>query len=207
MKILSEILLDGENQYQAFFENTNDQEEIAKTLIAFSNSEGGVLLVGLKKNGKITGINPEFENECISHITKECCSPKIEYNSRVLQLEYRLLLEICVPPYNSKPVRFINNYKNEIYIRTKKSNLKANKIQENVWKYKNINGLRPNQLLNDDEVVLNFIISNPKSSLTKLHKNIEYPIDTVDYILVRLICWDIIQMELSEFGCEFSLIN
>ena len=47
------LIAEGEHQQQDFKFEISDARKIAKTLSAFSNTDGGRLLIGVKDNGKI----------------------------------------------------------------------------------------------------------------------------------------------------------
>ena len=86
----------GESNVQAFFQDTNNPEEIAKTLSAFANSEGGKLILGLKKNGKITGINPVDELKNIERIIKAYTTPDLLFLAETRDLGFRKILIISI---------------------------------------------------------------------------------------------------------------
>ena len=49
-KYLKDLISGGENQQLDFKYCVSDSRKIAKTLVAFSNSDGGKLLIGVKDN-------------------------------------------------------------------------------------------------------------------------------------------------------------
>ncbi|RLD81534.1 MAG: ATP-binding protein, partial [Bacteroidetes bacterium] len=58
---IQDLIKQGENQYQDFKFVINDSKKIARSLVAFANTDGGRLLVGIKDNGNITGVKTEEE--------------------------------------------------------------------------------------------------------------------------------------------------
>ncbi|MFA0175398.1 RNA-binding domain-containing protein [Vibrio lentus] len=60
---LIEVIARGEDSHHQFKERINRAKEIAKELIAFSNSDGGILLVGVTDDGLVNGLNPEQVEE------------------------------------------------------------------------------------------------------------------------------------------------
>ena len=63
-------------------------ENLAKELIAFSNSSGGVVLSGIGDNGEIQGLkNPRNYEEWISNLTRNNVIPHIsvDYTESVLE--------------------------------------------------------------------------------------------------------------------------
>ena len=55
------LIAEGEHQQQDFKFEISDARKIAKTLSAFSNTDGGRLLIGVKDNGKIAGVRSDEE--------------------------------------------------------------------------------------------------------------------------------------------------
>ena len=204
MKTLQEILREGEHKGQSFFENTDDVLEIARTLVAFSNCDGGVLLIGLKKNGKIVGVDPQNELLNISLILQENCEPHMTISSRIFQEKVRIVLEISVLSGNEKPYNVIYNSKKEVFIRKENRNILANKMVEDVWKFKRLNEVKPINLSPAEKTMLDLIHSNSKISLTKIHKKSNLSFSEIDRVLVRLISWNYIVMEMTDNGTEFS---
>jgi len=204
MKTLQEILREGEHKGQSFFENTDDVLEIARTLVAFSNCDGGVLLIGLKKNGKIVGVDPQNELLNISLILQENCEPHMTISSRIFQEKVRIVLEISVLSGNEKPYKVISNSKKDSFIRKENRNVLANKMLEDVWKFKRRNEEKSVNLIPTEKMMLDLIHSNSKISLTKIHKKSNLSFSEIDRVLVRLISWNYIVMEMTDNGTEFS---
>jgi predicted HTH transcriptional regulator len=78
---LTQLIKLGENQQQDFKHTIEDQKKIARTLVAFANTEGGRLLIGVKDNGKVAGVNPEEEYHMIEGAAKLFCKPEIKFDN------------------------------------------------------------------------------------------------------------------------------
>jgi len=97
--------------------NTN----IAKTVIAFSNTAGGKLIIGVNDKREIVGIEDialfEIQDK-IASIISDQCSPNIIPEIYSVNIEYKLLLVIEVVRGNLKPYFLKNQGKaNGTYIR------------------------------------------------------------------------------------------
>lgn len=201
----------GENENQSFVQNLDDSIEIAKTIIAFANTKGGKLIVGLKPNGKIIGIFPSDEINKLDRII-DVCDPNLKVNSQIVEIGFRLLLVVNIEKSDIHPLYFTNESgKKEVYVRSNKLNILANKILLNVWKFKEKNGDLP-EILSDNEIqIVDIIKLNPNLSLTQIYKKSNLTIDEVDYILVRLINWKIVETKITETGSffvyRFNVIN
>lgn len=57
-----ELIAQGENHFVEFKSVLSIKDRIAKTLVAFMNSEGGTLFIGIADNGEIIGIKKEYKS-------------------------------------------------------------------------------------------------------------------------------------------------
>lgn len=75
--LADEILLNGENQYVEFKEKLDNPDSIASEIVAFLNSEGGNLIIGIKDNGEVVGIE-DFKKleEQVNNICRFNCIPE-----------------------------------------------------------------------------------------------------------------------------------
>ena len=58
---IENLIEQGENQLLDFKFEISDSKKIAKTLVAFANTNGGTLLIGVKDNGEVIGIEREYK--------------------------------------------------------------------------------------------------------------------------------------------------
>ncbi|MFC0262161.1 AlbA family DNA-binding domain-containing protein [Fontibacter flavus] len=82
---LKELLKLSENETLDFKQGINKSSRIAKTLIAFANTKGGKIAVGISDKKKLTGIDPEEEIFMLEKANKEYCSPPIQMSNTVYE--------------------------------------------------------------------------------------------------------------------------
>ena len=82
MSELQRRIARGEGVSQDFKFRIDDQKKIARTLAAFANTEGGSLLIGVKDNGKIAGVNPEEEYYMIEGASDLYTKPPVAFESK-----------------------------------------------------------------------------------------------------------------------------
>ena len=193
----------GESESQAFVQNLENAAEIARTLTAFANTCDGKLIVGLKSNGKVTGIFPDEELDRLKNIIL-AENLHLNYETKILAIGFRFVLIIYVEKSNTRP-HFSRNElgKKEACIRVGKQNIPANKILLSTWKYEN--ATQPTTLSPDEYQLIELIKENSNISLTQIYKKSQIPINIVDYSLVRLINWNIIEIKTTEKGCFFGV--
>lgn len=134
-KELLNMIAEGEHQTQDFKFAINDSKKIARSLSAFANTDGGRLLLGVKDNGKIAGVESDEEYYMIEAAAKIHCKPNVPFETRKWEVEGKTVLEIIIPKSKIRPHRAPDkDGKPTAYIRVKDQNIVANRIMIEVWK-------------------------------------------------------------------------
>ncbi len=103
---LIEIIKRGEDSHHQFKENITNAESLAGEMVAFSNSDGGMLIIGVDKNGSIVGIpNEQIEriNQLISNTASNNVRNPINLFTENVMVDEKLLTIINVPLGIDKP--------------------------------------------------------------------------------------------------------
>lgn len=129
------LIEEGEHQQQDFKFEISDARKIAKTLSAFSNTDGGRLLIGVKDNGKIAGIRSDEEIYMIDAAAKLYCKPQVSCEMITHEIDDKTILEVIVPKGTERPycAKAPDN-KWWAYIRIKDENILATPVHLKVWK-------------------------------------------------------------------------
>nr|WP_320119008.1 ATP-binding protein [uncultured Marinifilum sp.] len=195
-----EILIrEGEHQQQDFKFCITDSKKIAKSLSAFANTDGGRLLIGVKDNGKIAGAQIDEEYYMIQAAAEMYCRPKIRFDSKVWRIHGKNVLEIIIQASAEKP-HYAQNEDGKwlAYIRKDDENKLANRIILEVWKQKSQTKGTYLQYSTTESLLLDYLKINDKISLNKFYKLAKISRYKAEKILVKLICWDIIEPEFEE---------
>lgn len=204
MQSVISLIKEGEHQQQDFKFRIDDSKKIARTLSAFANTDGGRLLIGVKDNGKIAGINPAEEIHMIEAAVDLYCKPKLEFQSRVWQENMKLVLEIVIEKTTNRPVLSVDeDGKWKAFVRSEDHTLLANKILLNVWKLQRFNQQKPAKIDSNETQLLALIAENQEVTLSKLYRLSALQKSEIDRLLPLFICWDLIEMKLSESGTYY----
>lgn len=132
------LIKQGEGLQLDFKFEISDAAKIARSLVAFANTKGGKLLVGVKDNGTIAGIRSEEEFYMIDNAAKRFCKPEINFTSREWNIEGKKILEIDIPKSKKYPHKAPDHKgKYKAYYRHKDENLIVNGVQLKVWTKEN----------------------------------------------------------------------
>ena len=206
MSLLQDYILEGEHLSQDFKFRIDDQRKIARTLCAFANTAGGRLLIGVKDNGKVVGVDPQEEFYMIDGAASLFCTPQVKFTSRIWQEDHKLVLEITVPFSLDRPHRSPDEMgKLRQHIRVGDETLVAGKIQERVWALQRSHVSRPEKFGESEMGLLQTLQGLQPVSLSKLYKLSGLPLKEVDRLLVLLICWNVVEIVHSKEGTKFRL--
>ncbi len=130
--MLKKLIEAGEGITLEFKSTIDSAQRIARTLAAFANTRGGVLLIGVEDDGQISGILSEAEEMSkIEQAAGSVCSPPIDvlYESQYEEEMHVLLIRI--EESNQKPhfVRHISGER-QVYIRVHDKSIPAGSTME-----------------------------------------------------------------------------
>lgn len=113
-----DLCLCGETTKVQFKEAFTSQKEIAKEMIAFANSKGGVILFGVEdKSGKLVGLSYD-EIQVISrelgNAANEQVRPTIYINTEVVRMDEKHFLICSIEEGKNKPYKNLNG---EIWVK------------------------------------------------------------------------------------------
>jgi predicted HTH transcriptional regulator len=128
------LINEGEHQQLDFKFGITDSRKIARSLVAFANTDGGRLLIGVKDNGVIAGVRSEEEYYMIESAAQLFSKPEIRFESKVFKEEGKAVLEVWVPPSPLRP-HFVKEGAGvwQAYARSRDENIRADEVLVTVW--------------------------------------------------------------------------
>lgn len=201
------LIQEGEHQQQDFKYCINDSKKIAKSLVAFANTDGGRLLIGVKDNGRIIGVKTDEEFYMVESAAKIYSKPPISFTTKSWQIEGKTVLEIEIGTSSDKPhYAKDENGKWLAYIRIGDENFLAHKIMLNVWeREKSEHGIHFSYS-EDERFLIELLRANFAISFSKYLRMARIPRRKAEGILTNFVLMNIVEMNtLPEEGTHFSL--
>ena len=205
MSEISELIRQGEGLHLDFKFRIDDQKKIAKTLVAFANSEGGRLLVGVKDNGKIVGVNPEEEYYMVEGAAQMYCQPPVKFNTDVWQEGHHLILIVDIEKSIIRHKAKDDDNKWRTYYRVEDNTIAGNKVLDKLWTHTRGMLEKSNNLSDDELKIIKLIEANERVRISKLYRDSAFNKGDVDRILAALIYWGIVDFEFIEDGIYYYL--
>ncbi len=111
---LKEIIADGESFTVEFKRKFTSSEKIAREMIAFANSGGGILLLGVDDDKTVVGVRSEKEEiDQIRHACEFYIDPPIDPQIDVVNIEYKDVIVVHIDESDHKPHRLVTDDPNE----------------------------------------------------------------------------------------------
>jgi predicted HTH transcriptional regulator len=196
---IKELIAQGEHQRLDFKFEITDARKISKTLVAFANTYGGTLLIGVKDNGNIAGVRSDEEFYMLDAAAKMYCKPPVNFEVRTWMVTGKTILEAIISKSDEIPhYAEIEPKKWMAYIRINDENILANIIHLKVWKkQKQKKGILL-EISDKEMLLLKYLESNPFISLTKFCKLGMITKSAAENILVNMITLNLIEIDFHD---------
>ncbi len=205
-KYIQHLITQGEGQTLDFKFCITDSKKIARTLAAFSNCDGGKLLIGVKDNGNISGIRSDEEFYMIQAAAEMYCRPNISFETANWEINGKTILEIIVPKSDRKPHYAIaDDGKWKVFVRSGDQNFIGNRILLKTWEAKKRKTGTLVKFTKKEKILLDFLDKHESISLPKFQRIANIPRYLAEKILVNFIVLDIAGIEFTEKGIFYHL--
>jgi len=200
------MIAEGEHQRQDFKYCINDSRKIARSMVAFANTDGGRLLLGIRDNGSVAGIQSDEEYYMAEAAAKLYSKPPINFQTIQWMIEGKSVLEIVIQKRDDLPHLAQNeDGKWLVYIRKGDQNIVAPRILLKVWEQlKSSRGVHI-RFSDEEKRLLSLIALNQNLSLNQFSRQAKLPRWKGEKILVKLIAIGVVGMEISVTGTYFFL--
>ena len=208
---LKELIEEGENIHCEFKRKFSSHEKIAREMIAFANTKGGYLLIGIDDNKDIVGVESEkSESELIKDVANNFCEPPLDFNIDYIDMNGKEVVIVEVPESNKKPHR-LQDYKNEfdinkavVTIRVKDKSVQASKEMVRILRAQTNNLLLKNYSPGPEEkFVFDYLANNEFITVKELSKAINISDRRASRTLVKLVRANLLMIHVKDNGEEF----
>lgn len=206
MSYVLQMIAEGEHEHQDFKMRVDDSRKIARTLVAFANTSGGRMLIGVRDNGAICGCRAEEEYHMIEAAAEMHSRPSIPFEVQVWKAEGRTVLEVQVPRSAARP-HFCedNNGKWEAFLRKDDRNIKANPVLVKVWQYE----MRMDRSEFRYDMYVGKLFAAWREGRVLQFRHVariaRLPFTEAEDLLCLLIVWGIVRIEPGSKGFTYSL--
>ncbi len=206
---LEELISKGEGQLLEFKLKASFPEKIVKEMVAFANSEGGQLFVGINDDGKISGLKfAEEDRFVIEEAIQNHIKPAIKYKTELIPINNkRSVLHYRVFENRKKPSYYLSHPKKrgKAYVRVNDKSVQASRETVEILKRSKNSRSFPVRLGEKEHLLFQHIEKHGKTTLSKFMEIAELSRFRASQILIRLVVSNILTIEIGEKTDYFSM--
>ncbi|MFA7229146.1 MAG: ATP-binding protein, partial [Melioribacteraceae bacterium] len=194
------LIEQGEGLNVEFKQRFSSHEKIAKELIAFANTRGGIILFGVEDDKSIYGIESEKSvHYLVTEAADKFCEPGVSINVTNLEIEDKELLVVEVPESANKPHR-IQDYKKEldlnscqVYLRVNDKSVLASKEMIKLLQSQSAGrSLEKYVIGNQEKIVFSLLDKNEMITVKELSKSANISERRASRTLIKLVRADLL---------------
>lgn len=131
------LIEEGEHEQQDFKFAISDARKIARSISAFSNHNGGRLLIGVKDNGVVAGIRNEEDVYMIETAAELYCRPAVDVKMTAFKVDPgTVVIRAEIPKALRPPVSVVEEGNVlRAYYRVKDENIVAHPLLLSAWEH------------------------------------------------------------------------
>ncbi|MCF8259237.1 MAG: ATP-binding protein [Melioribacteraceae bacterium] len=175
-KQLLALIRSGEGLRVEFKQRFSDYEKIAKEMIAFANTRGGVLIFGVADNGSIYGVDSEKSiTELVEKTVSNWCEPRITPRYNYFEIQGLEVVAVEIEESAFKPHRLQDYNKNfdlnsaQVYVRVNDKSVPASKEMIKLLQTQTTEKpLKNYNIGKNEKTVFEFVNENEKISVKEL---------------------------------------
>lgn len=208
------MIAEGEHLHQDFKYKISDAAKLARSVSAFANTEGGRLLIGVRDDGRIHGVQSEEEVYMMEAAANRYCTPESDIHFESVVAEGHTVVIATIPPAAKRPVCALEpddtasqpaQYRHTAYVRVADQNIVASPVHLSLWRQQQITYGTTLHYTAAEQRLLDTLSATPGLTLNRLTRLCRIPRHRVSDLLARFIRYGIVSMAYADgqwrFGC------
>jgi hypothetical protein len=198
-KHIANLISQGEHQRLDFKHSISDSKKIARSLAAFANTSGGILLIGVKDNGNVAGVNSEEEYYMLEAAAQMYSKPEVKFNVTRWDINKKVVLEVVVRPDPKNLYKAPDkNGKWKVFFRVDDENIIATPLQVKVWNAIRYRKALRVELSHKEQVLIDYLKEHNRITVNQYCKVGFLPLKQAENILVNLAVLGIVDLRLEK---------
>jgi len=211
LRELLELIEEGESLTCEFKRKFSTTEKIVREMIAFANTKGGYLIIGVDDDKEIFGVESEkAEAELIYDAAKNFCEPPLDVSIDYVEVKGKEVVVVEVFESQNKPHR-IQDYLNEldvnksvVTIRVNDKSVQASKEMIRILKSQSSElSLKKYSIGSNEKAVFEFLDKYERITVKELSNYVNISERRASRTLVKLVRANLLFLHTKDNGEEF----
>lgn len=210
LKNLRQLVRQGEGQQLEFKLKSNHPDKIMKEVVAFANTDGGKLLIGVADDKELVGLKyPDEDEYIISKSIEKFIFPEVNYNLEKIRLdnEKEILVYDILASENKPHCLDLKGIPDErkIFVRSADKSIQASKEVKEILKGKKKDKGYKFAYGEKENLLMKYLDLNREITVTKFSELAEIPKKIASRTLVLLVLAGVLKVNPSEIEDTFSV--
>lgn len=213
LKELYRLVRRGEGDTLEFKRKAAHPEKIVREFVAFANTKGGDILIGVDDNGNIPGVKyADEEIYVLNKALSTLCKPRIKYEYSIIPLdedETRSVVHYEVAESKKKPHYALPDEHAEwgkAYVRVADKSIQASKEVRNIIKFSKRKHSRVLEIKDKEKLLLEYLGQNDFITVSKFQEISKLNRYKASQIIVNLVVSNILKINPSDKEDTFSMM-
>ena len=206
-----ELIEEGENIQCEFKRKFSTYEKIAREMIAFANTKGGIILFGVDDDKKIVGVESEKETtELVNETALNHCEPPLDFTIEYKEIKGKEIVIVFIPESSHKPHR-LQDFQSDfdiitatVTIRVNDKSVQASKEMIRILRAQtNQTALKKYVLGPNEKTVFNYLSKVERISVRELSNLVNISERRASRTLVKMVRANLLMIHTKDNGEEF----
>ncbi len=209
---LRKLVAQGESASLEFKRKVAHPDKIAREMVAFANTNGGQVIIGVSDNGNIPGLKyPEDEIFSMNTTLEKLCKPKLPFDLEEVKLSEKASAIIYTIPKSDKRPHYVKEDPDskwgQAYVRYDDKSVKASReIREIIKRQKRMKDIRFN-FGEKEKVLMEYLNEHHEISLSKFKSIAGINNYVASKTLILLVLANVLRVQPTEKGDIYRLKN
>ena len=204
------LVAGGESETVEFKRKAAHPEKIVKELVAFANTHGGYLFLGVSDDGSIPGLKfPEDEIFALDQAIKKYCKPSFKYTNEITPIsENRSVVTYYIPSSKKRPHYVITDFETkwgQAFIRVEDKSIKASREVREILKRATRNKDIQFTYGDKEKILLDYLDKHENITLTEFKKLARLNNYKASKTLIILVLANVLKVEPNEKSDIYKL--
>lgn len=198
-KTIIEWAKQGEHIAQEFKKKIAHPEKVVREVVAFANTHGGRLMIGVDDDGTVSGLKfPEEEEYLLHQAILKYCHPPILFKSHIIALtEKKSVVLFEIEESSKKPHYVIENFETQwgrAYVRVDDKSIQASKEMREIIKRKQKNKDIRFHYGEKEQVLMGYLAIHKSISVKTFAQTAKLPLFIASKTLVLLTLANVLEI-------------
>jgi predicted HTH transcriptional regulator len=204
---LRKLVSQGEGHFLEFKRKVSFPDKIVREMIAFANTDGGVLLIGVGDDKTIPGVKyPEEESLAVWQELEKHCRPALVPDEEIIAIsEKKFVVQWRIAKSEKRPHFYVAHGERNSFIRQKDQSIKASRVMNEILRRgKSKSGARFTYG-EAEQKIIHFLGDHQNTDLKELSRVAGLNKFMTSRKVVKLVLANVVRITATEKGDLFSI--